>query len=221
MKQPNFPPEDELRKWWQREQEFMETPFGRAWYASRHEAERLWREHQHYQKLILDYSERNITQPIIPTGDKPQSSSVPFSNNLERTLLRTNLTAKVLYRKNVTVEYLLLELTDDEDAVAVMKACDVDIWKLRFELYDCIKEYKKAENQIEPQSAVAFRRVLQRAAIHVQSSGRKEVTGANVLIAIFAERESCAVSCLQKRGMTRYDAVNFVTHGIKKRPMAK
>jgi ATP-dependent Clp protease ATP-binding subunit ClpA len=120
-----------------------------------------------------------------------------------------------------TLEHLLLALADDKDAAAVMRACNVDLEKLRADL----NEYIDAElsNLVsldgeEAKPTAGFQRVIQRAVIHVQSSGREEVTGANVLVAIFAERESHAAYFLQEQDMTRYDAVNYISHGIAKRP---
>jgi len=121
-----------------------------------------------------------------------------------------------------TLEHLLLALIDEPDARKVMKACSVDIEELRDALAAFIDEdLGNLETDVEGSEAVptaAFQRVIQRAAIHVQSSGRTEVTGANVLVAIFAERESNAAYFLQEQDMTRYDAVNFIAHGVAKDP---
>jgi ATP-dependent Clp protease ATP-binding subunit ClpA len=120
------------------------------------------------------------------------------------------------------LEHLLLALIDEPDAVRVMKACSVDTEELRTTLVDYIDDdLSNLVTDIEGSEAVptaAFQRVIQRAAIHVQSSGRSEVTGANVLVAIFAERESNAAYFLQDQDMTRYDAVNFIAHGVAKNP---
>ena len=106
--------------------------------------------------------------------------------------------------------------------VRVMKACSVDMDELRSTLVEFIDEdLSNLVTDIDGSEAVptaAFQRVIQRAAIHVQSSGRTEVTGANVLVAIFAERESNAAYFLQEQDMTRYDAVNFIAHGVAKDP---
>jgi ATP-dependent Clp protease ATP-binding subunit ClpA len=102
-----------------------------------------------------------------------------------------------------------------------MKACNVDIELLRKQLVDYVDtelENLVTESKEDAKPTAGFQRVIQRAVIHVQSSGREEVTGANVLIAIFAERESHAAYFLQEQDMTRYDAVNYVSHGIAKRP---
>jgi len=121
-----------------------------------------------------------------------------------------------------TLEHLLLSLIDEPDASRVMQACAVNLVELRKDLEDFIEEdLSTLITDVEGSEAVptaAFQRVIQRAAIHVQSSGRTEVTGANVLVAIFAERESNAAYFLQEQDMTRYDAVNFIAHGVAKDP---
>ena len=121
-----------------------------------------------------------------------------------------------------TLEHLLLALLDEPDAERVMLACDVNIPDLRQNLVDYIDEDLSSliveVDGSEAAPTAAFQRVIQRALIHVQSSSRKEVTGANVLVAIFAERESNAAYFLQDQDMTRYDAVNFISHGVAKNP---
>ena len=121
-----------------------------------------------------------------------------------------------------TLEHLLLALTEDTDAVEVMTACKVDISQLRQALVQYIDEELSSLITDSPSSTVqptaAFQRVVQRAILHVESSGRDEVSGANVLISIFSERESHAAYFLQEQDMTRYDAVNFVSHGLAKSP---
>ena len=122
-----------------------------------------------------------------------------------------------------TLEHLLLALTDDPDAVAVMNACNVNIEKLKASLTEYIDNELSnlaTDYDEDAKPTAGFHRVIQRAVIHVQSSGREEVTGANVLVAMFAERESHAAYFLQEQEMTRYDAVNFISHGISKRPGA-
>jgi ATP-dependent Clp protease ATP-binding subunit ClpA len=119
-----------------------------------------------------------------------------------------------------TLEHLLLALIDDQDAAAVMRACNVDLDQLKTSLTDYIDTELKnltGSGREESKPTAGFQRVIQRAMIHVQSSGREEVTGANVLVAIFAERESHAAYFLQEQDMTRYDAVNYISHGIAKR----
>jgi ATP-dependent Clp protease ATP-binding subunit ClpA len=144
-----------------------------------------------------------------------------LSLNLEQTLRQALAQANARRHEYATLEHLLLSLTEDQDAVAVMRACGVDVARLRKEVTDYVDS--ELSNLSMPRSEDAkptagFQRVLQRAAIHVQSSGREEVTGANVLIALFSERESHAVYFLQAQEMTRFDAVNFVSHGIAKIP---
>ena len=121
-----------------------------------------------------------------------------------------------------TLEHLLLALTEDTDAVEVMTACKVDINQLRQSLTQYIDEELSSLITDNPAASVqptaAFQRVVQRAILHVESSGRDEVSGANVLISIFSERESHAAYFLQEQDMTRYDAVNFVSHGLAKSP---
>ena len=144
-----------------------------------------------------------------------------LSRHLEQTLHRALAYANARHHEFATLEHLLLALTEDQDAVAVMRACGVDIDLLRQELMHYIDA--ELQNLVHPASeeskpTSSFQRVLQRAAIHVQSSGREEVTGANVLVALFSERESNAVYFLQEQEMTRFDAVNYISHGIAKVP---
>jgi ATP-dependent Clp protease ATP-binding subunit ClpA len=144
-----------------------------------------------------------------------------LSKNLEKTLHRALSLATEHRHEYATLEHLLLALTDDTDAMAVLKACSVDLDKLRRELSRYIEEELKGlatDSVSDPQPTAGFQRVVQRAAIHVQSSGREEVTGANVLVAIFSERESHAVFYLQQQGLSRFDAVNFISHGVAKTP---
>jgi ATP-dependent Clp protease ATP-binding subunit ClpA len=122
-----------------------------------------------------------------------------------------------------TLEHLLLALVEDKDAAAVMRACNVDLEKLKGDLTEYIDTELANLVSLDGEDAkptAGFQRVIQRAVIHVQSSGREEVTGANVLVAVFAERESHAAYFLQEQDMTRYDAVNYISHGIAKRPGA-
>ena len=144
-----------------------------------------------------------------------------FSRNLEQSLHRALAAANERHHEYATLEHLLLSLTDDADAAAVMRACSVDLKVLKKSLVDYIdQELENLVNdgQEDAKPTAGFQRVIQRAVIHVQSSGREEVTGANVLIAIFAERESHAAYFLQEQDMSRYDAVNYISHGIAKRP---
>jgi ATP-dependent Clp protease ATP-binding subunit ClpA len=144
-----------------------------------------------------------------------------LSRNLEKTLHRALAHANERRHEYATLEHLLLALTEDQDAVAVLRACTVDLEKLRRDLVGYVDNelVNLVSNHVEDAKPTAsFQRVLQRAAIHVQSSGREEVTGANVLVAMFAERESHAVYFLQEQDMTRFDAVNYISHGIAKAP---
>ncbi len=144
-----------------------------------------------------------------------------FSRNLEQSLHRALALANERHHEYATLEHLLLALIDDQDAAAVMRACNVDLDKLRRSLTAYLEsELENLVNDGNDNSkpTAGFQRVIQRAVIHVQSSGREEVTGANVLVAIFAERESHAAYFLQEQDMTRYDAVNYISHGIAKRP---
>ncbi len=144
-----------------------------------------------------------------------------LSRNLEKTLHRALAHANERRHEYATLEHLLLALTEDQDAVAVLRACSVDLDKLRRDVANYIDN--ELSNLIsthveDAKPTASFQRVLQRAAIHVQSSGREEVTGANVLVAMFAERESHAIFYLQEQDMTRFDAVNYISHGIAKAP---
>ncbi len=144
-----------------------------------------------------------------------------LSRNLEKTLHRALAYANERRHEYATLEHLLLALTEDQDATAVLRACTVDLEKLRRDVLHYVDN--ELGNLVsthveEAKPTASFQRVLQRAAIHVQSSGREEVSGANVLVAMFAERESNAVYFLQDQEMTRFDAVNYISHGIAKAP---
>ena len=144
-----------------------------------------------------------------------------FSRSLEQALHRALALAGERRHEYATLEHLLLALVDDQDAAAVMRACNVDLDVLRRNLVEYVDTELAnlvADGRQDSKPTAGFQRVIQRAVIHVQSSGREEVTGANVLVAIFAERESHAAYFLQEQDMTRYDAVNYISHGIAKRP---
>ena len=144
-----------------------------------------------------------------------------FSKELEQGLHRALVLANDRSHEYSTLEHLLLALTEDPDAVAVMEACGVDIEQLRGNLTNYIDNELTGlvvDDDEDCKPTAGFQRVIQRAVIHVQSSGRDEVTGANVLVALFAERESHAAYFLQEQEMTRYDAVNFISHGVAKTP---
>ena len=142
-----------------------------------------------------------------------------LSRNLEQSLHRALTLATERHHEYATLEHLLLSMTEDQDAVAVLRACNVDIERLRRDLTEfvdsALADLVTAKSG-EPKPTAGFQRVVQRAAIHVQSSGREEVTGANVVVALFSERESHAVYFLQLQDMTRLDAVNYISHGIAK-----
>ncbi|MBN9308641.1 MAG: ATP-dependent Clp protease ATP-binding subunit ClpA [Devosia sp.] len=142
-----------------------------------------------------------------------------FSRGLEKALHQAMNLARERAHEFATLEHLLLALTDDRDTIAVLTGCDVDIEALKSDLEDFINEELDSlvvPNGQDARPTAAFQRVIQRAVIHVQSSGKEEVTGANVLVAIFAERESHAAYFLEQQDMTRLDAVNFISHGITK-----
>ncbi|MCM5552452.1 ATP-dependent Clp protease ATP-binding subunit ClpA [Pleomorphomonas sp. NRK KF1] len=143
-----------------------------------------------------------------------------FSRSLEKALHQALAFANERRQEYATLEHLLLSLVEDPDAAAVMRACSVDLDVLKRNLVEYIDtELDNLVTELgeEAKPTAGFQRVIQRAVIHVQSSGRDEVTGANVLVAIFAERESHAAYFLQEQDMTRYDAVNYISHGIAKR----
>jgi ATP-dependent Clp protease ATP-binding subunit ClpA len=146
-----------------------------------------------------------------------------FSRNLEETLHRAIVLANERSHEYATLEHLLLALIDDDEAAAVMRACNVDLEELRRTVGQYVEEELGSivvETAEEAKPTAGFQRVIQRAVIHVQSSNREEVTGANVLVALFSERESHAAYFLQEQDMTRYDAVNYISHGIAKKPGA-
>lgn len=143
-----------------------------------------------------------------------------LSRSLEESLHRALAHASERKHEYATLEHLLMSLLDDQDASAVMRACNVDVDALQHELENYVDNELSnliVEDGEEAKPTAGFQRVIQRAVIHVQSSGREEVTGANVLVAMFAERESHAAFFLQEQEMTRYDAVNYISHGIAKR----
>jgi ATP-dependent Clp protease ATP-binding subunit ClpA len=144
-----------------------------------------------------------------------------LSTSLEESLHRALEYANERSHEYATLEHLLLSLIDDRDASTVMRACNVDLDVLRAKLVEYLDHELDnliLEDGSEAQPTAGFQRVIHRAVVHVQSSGREEVTGANVLVAIFNERESHAAYFLQEQNMSRFDAVNFISHGIAKRP---
>lgn len=143
-----------------------------------------------------------------------------LNKELENTLNEAFKEAKGKRHEYMTVEHLLLALLDNDSAAMVMKACGADLFKLRAELSNFVDEttplIPSSENARDTQPTLGFQRVLQRAVFHVQSSGKKEVTGANVLVAIFSEQESQAVYFLKSLNVARIDVVNYIAHGISK-----
>jgi ATP-dependent Clp protease ATP-binding subunit ClpA len=144
-----------------------------------------------------------------------------FSQSLEAALHRALEAANKRHHEQATLEHLLLALIDDRDAAAVMRACNVNLDELKIRVSEFIDNELEAlvkPGSTDAQPTTGFQRVIHRAVVHVQSSGREEVSGANVLVAIFAERESHAAFFLQEQQMTRFDAVQYISHGIAKRP---
>jgi len=142
-----------------------------------------------------------------------------FAQNLEKTLHNALTNASDRRHEYATLEHLLLALVEDTDAQAVMNACGVDLTELGSVVKQYLdQEYQslKTEEDADPQPTAGFQRVIQRAILHVQSSGKDTVTGANVLVALFSERDSYAVYFLQQQDMSRLDAVSFISHGIGK-----
>ena len=150
----------------------------------------------------------------------PESDLMPsFAQNLEKTLHAAIESARERHHEYATLEHLLLALVADEDAAEVMHACGVDLEELTGVVRQYLdQEYQslQSEDSSEPQPTAGFQRVIQRAILHVQSSGKDTVTGANVLVALFSERDSYAVYFLQQQDMSRLDAVSFISHGIGK-----
>jgi ATP-dependent Clp protease ATP-binding subunit ClpA len=142
-----------------------------------------------------------------------------FSPNLEHTLHRSVAEANKRSHEFATLEHLLLGLLDDQDAVAVLRACDVNIPQLRAELKAYLDQEQgniAEDSTIDATPTAGFQRVIQRSILHVQSSGREEVNGSNVLVALFSERESHAVFYLQQHEVSRLDVVNYISHGLAK-----
>ena len=149
-----------------------------------------------------------------------------IAQELEVSLHMAFVEARQKRHEFITVEHLLLALLDNPSAAEVLRACGAEIVALRKELTEFIDEHTPVvpgTDDIDTQPTLGFQRVIQRAILHVQSSGKKEVTGANVLVAIFGEKDSHAVFFLQKQEISRLDVVNFISHGVAKReqPAAK
>jgi ATP-dependent Clp protease ATP-binding subunit ClpA len=145
-----------------------------------------------------------------------------IAQELEVSLHMAFMEARQKRHEFITVEHLLLALLDNPSASEVLRACAADIDDLRKLLVDFVTEHTPilAGDEVDTQPTLGFQRVIQRAILHVQSSGKKEVTGANVLVAIFGEKDSHAVYFLHQKGVTRLDIVNFISHGISKVPQA-
>ncbi|MEE4211827.1 MAG: AAA family ATPase, partial [Parvularcula sp.] len=147
-----------------------------------------------------------------------------FASGLERAIHQAIAMATERRQELATLEHLLFALLDDPDAKALMNACAVDLDELRDVLTEYIEDDLAnlvVEDVEEAKPTTSFHRVVQRALIHVETSGRAEVTGANIIVAIFAERESHAAYFLQQQGMSRYDAVNYISHGLAKNGTAQ
>jgi len=145
-----------------------------------------------------------------------------IAQELEVSLHMAFMEARQKRHEFITVEHLLLALVDNPSASEVLKACATDVDDLRKLLAEFVTEHTPilAGEEVDTQPTLGFQRVIQRAILHVQSSGKKEVTGANVLVAIFGEKDSHAVFFLNQKGITRLDVVNFISHGISKTPQA-
>src|SRR5262250_3149968 len=146
-----------------------------------------------------------------------------IAQELEVSLHMAFMDARQKRHEFITVEHLLLALLDNPSASEVLRACAANIEELRKLLTEFINEHTPivTGDDVDTQPTLGFQRVIQRAILHVQSSGKKEVTGANVLVAIFGEKESHAVYFLNQRGVTRLDVVNYIAHGITKNPQQK
>jgi Clp amino terminal domain, pathogenicity island component/Glyoxalase superfamily protein len=178
------------------------------------------------------YENWNILSARIEAAERPAAATAPlpaearhdpalltFSPSLERSLRRAHALANERHHQYATLEHLLLALVDDQDAADVMRACNVDIDKLRRNMVTYVESELKGlvtDGAEDSKPTAGFQRVFQRVVIHARSSGREEVTGADVLVAIFHEREAPAVYFLQAQEMTRDDAVNYIRRGIKK-----
>ena len=143
-----------------------------------------------------------------------------IAQELEVTLHMAFMDARQRKHEFVTVEHLLLALLDNPSASEILKACDIDVTDLRKVLLEFVEEHTPQikSKDIDTQPTLGFQRVIQRAILHVQSSGKKEVKGSNVLVAIFGEKDSHAVFFLSEKGLSRLDVVNFISHGISKKP---
>ena len=147
-----------------------------------------------------------------------------IAQELEVSLHMAFVEARQKRHEFITVEHLLLALIDNPSAAEALRSCGAKPDALRKDLTNFITEHTptvSGEDDIDTQPTLGFQRVIQRAILHVQSSGKKQVNGANVLVAIYGEKDSHAVYFLQKQGITRLDVVNYISHGISKVPQQK
>jgi len=147
-----------------------------------------------------------------------------IAQELEVTLHMAFMDARHKRHEFISVEHLLLAMLDNPSAVEVLRACGANIEAMREQLGNFIEEHTPkvaGDDEVDTQPTLGFQRVIQRAILHVQSSGKKEVTGANVLVAVFGEKDSHAVYFLSQQGVTRLDIVNFISHGITKTPQSE
>src|SRR5499427_4826174 len=146
-----------------------------------------------------------------------------IAQELEVSLHMAFMDARQKRHEFITVEHLLLALLDNPSASEVLRACAANIEELRKLLTEFINEHTPivTGDDVDTQPTLGFQRVIQRAILHVQSSGKKEVTGANVLVAIFGEKDSHAVYFLHQQVVTRLDVVNYISHGITKTPQSQ
>src|SRR5438105_10928130 len=147
-----------------------------------------------------------------------------IAQELEVSLHMAFVEARQKRHEFITVEHLLLALLDNPTAAEVLRACGGNMDELRKNLTQHIAEQTPrigAHREGDTQPTLGFQRLIQRAILHVPSSGKKEVTGANVLVAIFGEKDSHAVYFLHQQGVTRLDVVNYISHGITKTPQSK
>ena len=147
-----------------------------------------------------------------------------IAQELEVSLHMAFVEARQKRHEFITVEHLLLALLDNPSALEVLKACGAKVDELRKQLAEFVQQHTPTvagSEEVDTQPTLGFQRVIQRAILHVQSSGKKEVTGANVLVAIYGEKDSHAVYFLHQQGINRLDVVNFISHGISKVPQSQ
>ena len=147
-----------------------------------------------------------------------------IAQELEVSLHMAFMDARQKRHEFISVEHLLLAMLDNPSALDVLRACGANIDTMREQIVAFIEEHTpkvEGEDEVDTQPTLGFQRVIQRAILHVQSSGKKEVTGANVLVAVFGEKDSHAVYFLGQQGVSRLDIVNFISHGITKTPQSE